>query len=328
MNFNEFKLLKKELLETNNDLIDLSNNNLYDFFKDSKKEFELENDLQGFIDQGDIFYRCHTIEKYLKKMDLPVAFKKYCGASSGVRDSLEKVLFQHYTNLIIPGDVYPFYEKSKHSFKYYTLNCNELFVDIPDGVLLVCYPLKPSGRDLTENEWDNLKKFLIKNESNRIIFDTVYLTNFKIPQKILELYETNKVIILHSLSKAYLLPNHFGITLLPNSTEGTFIYNLFKKLDKNQGRINISNFYLDSDFRKVSKKIEDHIFFSNGLLKYNFKWSLNNSYLNVIDVDWNELLKNKILGIPESIFGGLGNKTIVSSLIDADLFIKLILNRH
>jgi hypothetical protein len=325
MNFDDFKLIKKELLEKNSDLIDLSNNNLYDYFKDYKKDFELDNNLQDFINKDDLFYRCHTVEKYLRKMNLPDDLKKYCGASAGVRDSLENVLFKYYDNLIIPGDVYPFYEKSNHSFKYYTLNNNELFVEIPDGVLLVCFPLKPSGRDFTEKEWDNLTNFLIRNESNRIIFDTVYLTNFKIPNEILKLYETNKVIILHSLSKAFLLPNHFGITLLPKSNEGNFIYDLFKKLEKKQERINLSNFYLDMDFSKISKKIEDHMFFSNGLLKYKFKWSLNNSYLNIIDVEWNNLLKNKILGIPESVFGGIGNKTIVSSLISSDSFLKLML---
>lgn len=328
MDFNEYKIYREKKILENNDLIDLGNNNLYEFFSKIKQDLEKSPEYCSFNSMNVKYYRCHTVEAYLKKLGLPDELKKITGASLGIRQSLVEVLFKQYQQLIIPKDVYPFYSDNSNSiYQYQTYGNFELFSNIPDGELLICYPMKPNNRNFSPKEWVNLQSFLKHKTSNRIIFDMVYLTDWKIPQEILELYNTNQVIMLHSLSKTYLIPNCFGIAILPNNDDGLFLYNQFRLINKNEHKLKIANFYLQNSelIHQYNKNIKNQLFISNSILQRKYGYDFGSGYLLVVNETYISLLAKNILAIPGSVFGGTDDYSIVSSLINAKNLLQLLI---
>ena len=92
---------------------------------------------------------------------------------------------------------------------------------IEADILLITDPLKPLGRDITDNEYNKVKKWLAVDSSRLLIVDGVYTLNNRLNSFLLKLYEESKqVILMYSLSKAWCLPNHFGVSLLPKNSFG------------------------------------------------------------------------------------------------------------
>lgn len=306
MNYDEFLKLKEEIKKENPNLIDYSENNLYKFFE--KIEYN-----SGELPEH--FYRCHIVEDYLKMMNLKDSLKIHIGSSQGVRESL-MVLKENIDNWIIPEDVYPFYNKNieKPIFTYKTLNEKELYSNIPDGTLLICYPLKPQGRDLTKKEKNNILDFLNRNKTNLLVIDMVYITNFKLPKFILDLYETNQVILLHSLSKMFLKPNVFGVTYLPKNELGNNLRTQFQKLNKNEEKLKIAYEMIHYN-KNIPSLITKWILDKSNLLGIkNNKY--NPSYLFYSPREFDYYIKKGILVIPATVFGG--DKGSIISLLNTD----------
>lgn len=310
MNYQEFLIYKEKIIKDNPTIINLANNNLYDFFKDIsfiKEKVELEK-----------VHRCHLVEDYLRLFSQEDSLKKWVGASSGVRSSLS-LLFPSLSNWSIPSDVYPFYieEKNKSGNEYITyetLNESELFKDT-DNVesLLVTYPMKPNGRELSVREWANLSTFLDKSKKNVIVIDMVYQVDLELNINIEKLYKTNQVVICHSLSKMYLLPNIFGITLLPQNDKGSELRKKFTNIEKNEEKLKIAHFALNDNknfYELVNKKTDEHRLKLKTIIDIGF----NHGYLFYVNKSPELFLKDNILVIPESVFGGKGSGSILSSL--------------
>lgn len=309
MNYDEFLIYKNELIKKNPQLIDYSNNNLYDFFSYIQKN-------EGFIPSN--LYRCHMVEDYLKMMNLPDSYKEFVGASNGVRHSLD-LLFKELNNWIIPSDVYPFYTNSlnvlnKEYKTYKTHGEKNLFTDIKnDGVLLVCFPLKPDGRSYSVNEFSAIKNFLKRNPTNLLVIDLVYWCNFNIPKELLELYLNGQTIILHSLSKMFLSPNIFGVALLPQNFLGNKLRLKFQLLSKNEIKL------------KEAYKIMQYNLFIPMMVKQWLIKKSNNlgiiydekspSYLYFSNKEPSEYLNEGIIVIPATVFGGT-NGSIISILFN------------
>ena len=74
MNYNEFLEQKKQILNNNN-VIDMSENNLYKFVSDKLSLSEMSGKVKGHVN-GNV-HRCHLVEDWLKYFNLPEEFKKY-----------------------------------------------------------------------------------------------------------------------------------------------------------------------------------------------------------------------------------------------------------
>lgn len=312
MNYKEFLEYKKNILEKNPQLIDLTENNLYkslEYLKPKEEDHERA-------------YRCHVAEKYLKRINQPDKLKKQVVVNLGVRHSLE-YLFSKFNNWIVPEEQYPWYkqklqELNKEVREYKTLKQKELFKDIEEGSLLLTYPLKLSNRCLTSKEIHNLKTFLNKKSENKVFIDLVYWMNRKIPKKIMELYKnSNQVYLIYSFSKTFLLPYHCGFMFLPKSKENE-AREFFIKQPKEERRLSLINHLLDTD-SKLEEKIKEVLIHNQKELNkkgFNFKIKKKNpSYLFYSPRSFNYYLKKGFLTIPEEVFGGKGKGVVVSSLV-------------
>lgn len=321
MNFEEFLNFKKEILNCNKDILNLADNNLYEYLPS-----KIQYDGSGHI--NNIVYRCHLVEDWLRYYNLDNALKKYIGVSTGVRNSLELLINVFRTKkFVIPSDVYPFYQKAMKSnainfVEYKTLGVKELFEDlkiIKADVLLITDPLKPLGRDITLSEYDKVKEWLEIDSSRLLIVDGVYTLNNRLNSFLLKLYEeSNQVILMYSLSKAWCLPNHFGVTILPKNSFGLEIREKFKELPKDQNKLNLSymalNKYIDYP-EKLKIVFNKNLAEVISLLDIEINNSKDNiGYMFYIEKDYKDLLKENILVIPATVFGGVTG-SVISILI-------------
>lgn len=145
--------------------------------------------------------------------------------SSGVRDTISSILsFSKNKNILVPNDIYPFYKyiinyhkvnpfyyttQTMEYIKFKSLLENELF-----DLLLIT---DPHPMNNIEYDYDLIINWLNKKENRKLIVDGVY--NYDSYNKYEKLIKTNKTIICFSLSKAWLLPMHFGISVVPREIE-------------------------------------------------------------------------------------------------------------
>ena len=317
MNYKEFLQYKADLIKNNPSLLNLSDSNLYEYFN----IFNISSTVGEGHSKGKV-YRCHMVEDYLDAFGLPVSWKSQIGANQGVRQSLS-VLFPLLRNWSIPKDVYPFYQEEirktqRNYFEYDTLHSEDIFAKVPDGTLLVTYPLKPKGKNYLDSDLKRLKNFLSRDPGNIIVVDMVYWLNFAYPAEILDLIKTNQVIILHSFSKVFLLPNCFGISIFPDSEQGTMLRDSYKTLAKDELKINKA-FNAIRHYRIIPEVITEKLLLNNIKLRlrgFQMEVDSNNpGYLHFSEITPNEFLDRGIIVIPESVFGGTGNGSIISSLI-------------
>lgn len=312
MNYKKYLGIRECLLK--NDYEDYGNTDIYGYFKSP-----IKNDICGHV--GDKVYRCHLVEDWINFYKLDNKYKDFIGISSGIRDSLS-ILSEFYKNkkYIIPSDVYPVYKeiigKTNKDIGYYsTLETFVIDYFLDGDILLITDPLKPMGRDLVDEEYEKLKEWLRVDKNRLIIVDGAYVVD-KIPQRMLDLYETNQVILLFSLSKSWLIPNHFGISIIPNNKDKDSIKEIFKKLEKNEKNLNLVyqalNIY--TGFPLIIKdKIEIKTKEVEKKLNIKLKKDNSYSYLYYNENSWDFWLSKNILTIPSSVFGG-NCGTIISVL--------------
>lgn len=321
MNYIEFLAFKNKILKERPELINLSENDLYNY-----KISEIKYNGSGHI--NGIVYRCHLVEDWLKYYNLSQDLKKHIGVSNGVRHSIETIFSQlKNKKFIIPIDVYPFYQKTCNDnninySEYKTLGVESLFVDINNmkgDVLLITDPIKPLGRDINESEYKTIKNWLKVDKSRILMVDCVYMINNELNPFLFDLYEnTKQVILMYSLAKSWCLPNHFGITLFPKNEFGQSLREVYKTLEKNQDKLNLAYMALNKykDFPENLKNIfKLKRLEVDNLLLLNIKQSeCNPSYLFYTEQGFEELLKKGILTIPASVFGSKKG-SIISVLI-------------
>jgi hypothetical protein len=312
MNYKEFLSYKKNILEQNPNVINLSENNLYQYFYFTTDCSSVKGHVNGNI------HRCHLVEDWLNIHNISHDYKKYIGVSSGVRDSLE-ILTETYSDekWIIPQDFYPFYQKCLTSKKldyleYKTLTTN-IFHNLPEGnVLLINYPLKPSGNKLNKTDFDLIKSWLSENKNRRLIIDGAYLTDQTELLNMLDLYHFGQTTLLFSLSKSWCLPNVFGLSFICKE-DNEVIRSKYIKLKTNKESLVLAyqalNVYKKRPF-VIKNELEK--LYLNAIKQLDLP-DFNGGYLYYIEVDPSDLLSNNILAIPATVFGG--NKgSVISTL--------------
>lgn len=320
MNYNDFLELKEHLLKENKNLLNLAENNLYAYNPHNLFYQAGEGHINGVV------YRCHLVEDWLNHYGLSQEFKKHIGVSNGVRHSLETIM-EHFKDksFLVPADVYPFYQKTLNDkavsyTEYKTLGVSELFNDLVNAdILLLTDPLKPLGRDITANEYKHIENWLAADTERLLLVDAVYLLDNTVNQVIFNLYlKTNQVIIMHSLSKAWCLPNHFGVTFFPANEMGQNLREAYKKLEKNQEKLNLAYIALNNckNYPELLRsKLVDNKTKVNDLTDLNLETSAwNPSYMFYSPVSFQEHLDNGLLTIPASVFGG-EKGSVISTLI-------------
>lgn len=306
MNYQEFLAFKTKTLAENPDFHNAAENNLYDCLAHLKPSIP-ENLPTG--------YRCHIAEDYLARANLPAQYKTRCSITQGVRHSLTE-LFAVLDNWIIPADQYPWYSAtlgSKPHKTYDTLGYSDVFNDLTDGTLLITCPLKMGGRDYSGQEWNQLADFLQSDPNNLLIVDMVYNLDFNIPAKLLDLYSTNQVVLLYSLSKSFLLPNVCGFTLLPDSLVGSALSKRLNGLAKNQPKIDVGAYVVRNDF-ETTERIKNHLRERRREVPHLKSQPHRFDYLIYSVVAPEFYLANQMLVIPESVFGGKRNGCVFSVL--------------
>lgn len=313
MNYKEFLNYKKQILESNPNLVNCAENDLYSYFSFENKYKEVDGHVNGNI------HRCHLVEDWLNYYSLSQNYKKFIGVSDGVRHSLG-LLVEKFAEKkwLIPKDVYPFYqslmqEKETLYSEYSTLGVDCLFIDLVKAdILLITYPLKPLGRDILDNELWRIKNWLSEDSSRRLVVDAVYLQSKYELNLLMDLFKSNQVYILFSLSKSWCLPNTLGITFVPE--QDLFIKEVFKMLNKTDLSLNLAYQALNLNTERPNviknKHIKNYLEMKNHISLPTF----NGGYLFYVNSSHEELLNKGILSIPASVFGGKKG-SIISTLI-------------
>lgn len=321
MNFEQYTKERIDLL--NLGYKDYGNTNLYAYFNSEVEYKKNSGHINGVV------YRCHLVEDWLNYYGLSNQYKKYIGVSSGVRDSLSvlsKIFNVDKINKwIIPKDVYPTYQKILNANEckyeeYITLGEEYIFNFLEDNnsqILLITNPLKPNGTMLNKEDFNNINLWLSKDKNRILIVDCAYMLS-KIDNELFKLYETNQVILLFSLSKLWLIPNHFGVSLLPNNDIGLKIREAYKSLEKNQDKLNAAYAALNEykEFPNNLKfKIIEKINQANKELESSFEVNEENpSYLFYDNNTYEYWKEKKVLTIPASVFGG--DKGVIISILN------------
>lgn len=318
MDYKTFLAVKAEKLKLG--LANYANNNLYEHMQSPVK------DCAGGHINGKV-YRCHLVEDWLRWSGMDGALKQHIGVTSGVRDAL-RVLAQNGGRWLIPRDVYPVYKTliqpaALSVAEYQTLGARTLVPHLRTGsadMLLLTDPLKPSATPYSEEEWAAVRQWLAQDKTRKAVVDGVYRLRPSPSSGAMALYgETNQLIILHSLSKSWLLPDHFGIALLPRNEDGAKIREQMKSLPKHEEKLRMAYSALNRhpDFPDVLKadwisKIGE----TNRRLNTHFPINRETpAYLFYDPNPWEYWLDKGILTIPSSVFGGDAG-VVVSTLLD------------
>lgn len=311
MNYQEFLEYRNIQLKKNPKLIDLGNTNLYKYFNFDNSVETVNGHVNGNV------HRCHLVEDWLNHYSIDQVYKKNIGVSTGVRNTLQ-MLAERYKdkNWLIPKDVYPFYQANINNVKsvseYQTLTFEEKFKDLIDAdIMLLNYPLKPFGHQLSHNETQSISKWLKSDNSRFLIIDAVYAKKTDISY-LLELYNQGQVYLLFSLSKGWCMPNVFGVNFIP--IEDANARDIFKKMERNENNLRLAYAALNkNDFLAREKMMEVKI---NNNLKSVSQLGLFEvqSYLYYSEKSSEEYLNDGYLVIPASVFGGSAG-SVLSLLI-------------
>lgn len=300
MDYKEYKTVRNELLKESQ-LVDQGNIDLY------AKYPYTPNFLTGHINNQ--VYRCHLAEDFIRAYKLEnIIPKQELLLSYGVRNSLQ-LLIQTYkhSHWLIPEDCYPFYtktvtENNLRTSTYTVLTENNIYstaIESKAEILLTTVPLKPTGRDLTKEEWTTLKEWV--DEPDRIlIIDAVYNHQLNHLNELWELYNNNSnVIICYSLSKAYATPTSIGFT----ATKLTELIPKFRAIPKEQQRLEAGYMLLNHGQRRKHQIQQDLKEISVSLQKLtNMPLSENTYMFHDPDATWVQELAKHNLTIPTSIY--------------------------
>lgn len=325
MDYKEYLAYRQDVLAEQEDILDAGDLDLYGKFPRIDTIFS--DNTGGHI--GDNIHRCHLVEDFLRVYGLDgfghnTVEKKHISFSQGVRHSIE-ILMDFYSDQkwLIAADNYPFYlttaEKSGLNFNTFeTLGKNgieEILSDEESEILLVTYPLKPSGERYSLQDWLRIRLWLAQNSNRRIILDAVYVTNLAIEDELFALFhETKQAIILYSLSKAYAAPKVAGFTFsYDNDIREAFkdiardeqamrlCFLIFNKPEGEKRRVEIARAIQVQYEKAVEAGLVAGGKFAPGYLFY-----VNKGY--IVDTD------QKLLTVPPSVYGSEQPGEIISTL--------------
>lgn len=322
MNFTAFQDLRRTLLAEQPGLIDCAETNLYRALAPLIPTAPLPTEK---------VHRCHLATQWVEYFGLPGDVSKRAFITCGVRDSLNR-LFTHAATkslrLWLPEDNYPVYHELAKAagitpMSFPTLPEIRWPEEAPSDqneFLLLTNPLKPRGRFLDEADAAHLKTWLAASSRRRVLLDTVYALDMRFDARTLDLFATDQVILLHSLTKGWLHPRLFGVALVPEADFAEWMP-VFRDAPPPQENLAAARFLL-RDHPQMPSEVAASL--EAARLRLAEAWpdlferclpTTVPSYFFPIQVPWQQLLEYGVLGLPASTFGSSREDfTLLSSL--------------
>ena len=221
MNFAAFQLWREHCLRANPNLLDCAETNLYRSLASMQPKPDAS-------DTDRSVHRCDLARAWLARYGFSANDSRRALVSRGVRHALT-LIFQKLARsdamLWIPGDVYPVYLELARAagiepWFFTTLPEPKIPANQPNGnpeYLLITNPWKPLGRYLTDKECDALAYWLDASPQRHLLMDCVYDLRAPFHATTQKLQRTGRAILLHSVTKGWLWPKTFGVTLIGES---------------------------------------------------------------------------------------------------------------
>ena len=218
MNFSDFELWRKRALVNDPSVLDCAETNLYRSLATLQPRPDISN-------TDCPVHRCDLARAWLARYGFPASNSRRALVCRGVRHALALIFKKlALSNAIvwIPKDVYPIYLELAHAAGIEPRH----FASLPEPkipavqsnggpeYLLVANPWKPLGRYLTEKECDALINWLDASPHRHLIVDCVYDLSTPFHATTQKLQKTGRMILLHSVTKGWLWPKTFGVTLI------------------------------------------------------------------------------------------------------------------
>lgn len=313
MNYETFLLHREQMRFVRPDLLDLSELNVYR---------SLSFPPIAPSTQAEAPYRCHFAERFLSHLGLSQTLKARAQVSHGVRRSLRALfgfLASRQARVGIPDDVYPVYlqlaAEAGMSVVPFASRLGLPALGSLDALLL-CEPLKPWGTSLTDDEADELTSWVRADPRRCLMLDSAYATP---PTPVaLRLLEADVAIVLVSLSKAWLLPDHGGLCIVPTSLK-VDVRPVFAELPKDESKIRTAYAAL-TEYQHRPTEVALHLAERARRLDAiteslpSLKATRCVSYFATCRLSLEELLAMGVLAAPSSVFGGPCDISILSSL--------------
>jgi aspartate/methionine/tyrosine aminotransferase len=325
MKFADFQQLRIKILNEQKNVLDCAETNLYSALARLIPKTALAP-VEGL-------HRCHLAEKWVQHYGFRPEMAHHALVSCGIRDSLA-LLFRYYADkharLWLPIDNYPVYGELAIAAQL----TPQVFPTLPEPIwpdvapesspelLVVTNPLKPLGRWLTAQDVAALTAWLAASSQRRLLLDTVYAFDVRFHSTTLQLFSTGQTFLLHSLTKGWLQPRLFGVTLVPEADLRAFMP-VFRNHLTPQANLARARDML-TDYPDMPGIVAHEIAAAQERLisalpaRFPARAPVDApSYLTPICGHWLELLKNaNVLGIPATVFGSPRKDiTILSNLI-------------
>lgn len=312
MNIEQFRRIRAELRASRPGLIDRAELDLY------RSLAQLDPQAFGPIapsQNPQAQYRCHVAEQLLDRLGLPAQLKPRALVSHGVRRSLRALfglLASRGSTIAIPDDVYPVYGQLAAEAGVDVTSWSAR-AGLPDervlasaSALLVCEPLKPWGRTLDGASIERLRAWASADPRRMLILDSAYA----LPPSLgaLSLLHDESALVLVSLSKGWLIPDHVGLCIVPTRWQPA-TREAFAGLPKHEQRLRIG-FAALTDHRERPQQVAATLARLGQQLdaqtraRPELATSACVGYFAVSDLSFAALLEHGILGVPASVFGG------------------------
>lgn len=218
MNFAAFRSWREACLRTMPDVLDCGETNLYSSLASLQPRVDLSQMQQKV-------HRCDLARAWLQRYGFEIGQSRRALICRGVRHALQLIfrrLAAEGASLWLPQDVYPVYWSIAQSAgidpqPFATLPAPSFpaagSVDGPE-FLLIANPFKPLGRFLSEEECSALMQWLDASPNRKLLIDCVYDLGAPFHPTTMQLQQTGRAILLHSVTKGWLKPETFGVALL------------------------------------------------------------------------------------------------------------------
>lgn len=318
MNYESFLALREELLKTRPDLVDLAELNLYRSLVPHFPPIHPST-------HHEAPYRCHVAERFLAQLELDDTLKPRTQVSHGVRRSLRALfglLASRGAKVGVPNDVYPVYQQlaadAGVDMAPYAARSGLPALEALDELeaLLVCEPLKPWGTALTSNDADRLTAWVREKPTRMLLVDSAYAT--PPTEQTRRLLHNDVAVLLASLSKGWLIPDHAGLCIVPSRWQRD-AREVFAQLPKDERRLRIGYAALTEH---SSRALEVTAFLAKRaqtldaltLSRPELRASRCMGYFAIAERSFDELVHLGVLAAPASVFGGPAHLSILSSL--------------
>ena len=264
-------------------------------------------------------HRCHLAERYLDRLGLDRSLAPRALISHGVRRSLAALfalLARAEARVGIPVDVYPTYltlaREAGLAIVPYCAHDGLPDLDRVDA-LLVCDPRKPWGGDV---DLEAAFAWARARPSRRVIVDSVYATPPR--AAVLEAAARGEIVLLTSISKGWLTPDHLGLCLVPEDLVRD-ARDPFSRLDKDESKLRIG-FAALTEHTDRPLEVRAHLATLAAHLdaitraRPELAAAPSDGYFAISTRSAESLLALGVIAAPASVFGGPQDLSILSSL--------------